>query len=375
MVLVSLYATFDLAFSAPRVIGIVYGIAVFYAATAFAGRSERHLFWGVACLLLCGLVVAIIGLLGTQWPVKLPLLPSITNRLPQIFRLDAVGAGISPNQVAGTLLWVLPVYIALTVTGIYETRLLRLGTARLRLALLLLGIGLLVVLGTLLLTQSRSAFAGLAAALLFMTLAARTSRAAVFIAAVLAILMLLVSLWASPVAEWLAGTTPLAPGDLSAGAPNSLPEVEETLDRRLEIWSRALYGLQDFPFTGMGVGTFRRVVPVLYPLLLISPNRDIAHAHNHLLQSGLDLGLPGLIAYLALWLLAGFMLWRSWRFRQNRWQTALVIGFAGVLIGSFVYGMTDAVALGAKPGFIFWLVLGLIAGMHELLSRSQPTKR
>jgi putative inorganic carbon (HCO3(-)) transporter len=373
MLLVSLYATFDLAFSAPRVVSIVYGIAVFYAAAAFAGRSQRHLFWGVAALLLCGLIVAIISLLGTQWTAKLPFLPGITDRLPQLIRPEAAPAGFSPNQVAGTLLWVLPVFIVLTVFGLSETRFLRSGTAKLRWAVLLVGIGFLVVLGTFLLTQSRGGFLGLAVGLLFMALAARSSRPVVLIATVLVILLLLVSLWALPLSEWLVGAIPVTETDLSGEALDSFPLGEETIGRRVEIWSRALYGLEDFPFTGMGVGTFRRVVPVLYPLFLVGPESDIAHAHNHLLQTGLDLGLPGLIAYVALWLLAGAMLWRSWHLRQDSWQGALVIGFAGVLIGYFVYGMSDTVALGAKPGFIFWLLLGLIAGMHHWLSQSRRT--
>ena len=53
-----------------------------------------------------------------------------------------------------------------------------------------------------------------------------------------------------------------------------------SLDSRVEIWSRALYALQDFPFTGVGLGTFRRVVNLLYPLFLVPPDVDIAHAHN-----------------------------------------------------------------------------------------------
>ena len=29
-----------------------------------------------------------------------------------------------------------------------------------------------------------------------------------------------------------------------------------------------------------------------------------------------------------------------------------------------LYGLTDAVALGAKPGLLFWMLLGLIAGLY-----------
>jgi putative inorganic carbon (HCO3(-)) transporter len=142
----------------------------------------------------------------------------------------------------------------------------------------------------------------------------------------------------------------------------NLDDPASSIDGRLEIWSRAIYGLQDFPFTGMGMNNFRKVVHILYPLFLISPDNDIAHAHNQWLQAGLDLGLPGLIAYLAIWFGAAAMLFGTWRASRDFWQRASTIGFAGAMVASFVYGMTDAIALGAKPSFLWWMMLGLITG-------------
>jgi len=71
-----------------------------------------------------------------------------------------------------------------------------------------------------------------------------------------------------------------------------------SLAGRQEVWSRALYMIQDFPYTGIGLGTFDRVQPLLYPFFLHSG--EAHHAHNLFLQVAVDLGLPGLIAYLAL---------------------------------------------------------------------------
>jgi len=44
---------------------------------------------------------------------------------------------------------------------------------------------------------------------------------------------------------------------------------------------------------------------------------------------------------------------------------AVVLGLGAALLAHLVYGMTDAVTLGAKPGFMFWLLLGLIAGLYD----------
>ena len=43
---------------------------------------------------------------------------------------------------------------------------------------------------------------------------------------------------------------------------------------RLEIWSRAIYMLQDFPFTGIGMGAFRQVANLLYPFFLAGPDAE-----------------------------------------------------------------------------------------------------
>ncbi len=50
--------------------------------------------------------------------------------------------------------------------------------------------------------------------------------------------------------------------------------VASGFDVRVEIWGRALYALHDFPFTGIGIGTFDQVIPLLYPYFLIPPGRE-----------------------------------------------------------------------------------------------------
>jgi len=140
-----------------------------------------------------------------------------------------------------------------------------------------------------------------------------------------------------------------------------------SLAGRVEIWSRAIYAIQDFPFTGCGLGTFRRVVHLLYPLFLVTPDTDIAHAHNIFLQTALDLGIPGLIAYLALLFVALAICWRSAQdFSAGRMVRVIALGLAGGLVAIHTYGLTDALALGSKPAVAFWFALGLVAGMERI---------
>ncbi len=360
MVLVSLYATYDVAVSLSKIAGLLLGACLYFAVVAAAGSSRLRLNLVVAALLVAGLGVAVLSLPGARWPAKLPVLGSLVARLGgRPLGLPGLGETglIGTNQVAGVLLWIVPLALALAGAGVARYRAWPGGRARplLQLGLVALALSLSTVL---LLTQSRSAYLGLAAGLgLLLVLAAGRYRRPMFAGlAVLGLAALSRVLATGP--ERLSGLLFLPPATGGGGAIN-------TLNGRLEIWSRALYAIQDFPFTGLGLNTFRQLVHLLYPLFLIAPGEDIAHAHNHFLQTALDLGLPGLVAYLALWLGLAVMLWRSWRHSYDPWLRSLTAGASASLLGYFVYGLLDTVALGARPGFIFWLLLGLVGAVHE----------
>ena len=57
---------------------------------------------------------------------------------------------------------------------------------------------------------------------------------------------------------------------------------------------------------------FRRHVYDLYPPFTFG-ERDFAHAHNLWLQVAVDLGLPAMIAYIVIWIVAFKLLWQMWR--------------------------------------------------------------
>ena len=118
MVLVSLWVSFDFAFSFPRVVAVLYGLALIYALAWFSSRSTRHLGGAVLLFVLMGLGIATLSLLGTSWSTKFGLLAPIVNRLPHLISLPGADEGFQANQVAGVLLWVTPVAAALAYTAI-----------------------------------------------------------------------------------------------------------------------------------------------------------------------------------------------------------------------------------------------------------------
>jgi O-antigen ligase len=151
--------------------------------------------------------------------------------------------------------------------------------------------------------------------------------------------------------------------------------TEMSLASRLEIWSRAIYGIQDFPFTGMGMNVFRKVVHVLYPLFTISSDVDIASAHNNILQTALDLGIPGMIAYVGIWSAAAWMLAGIFRHSENQLHRRIAIGLGAGLLAQFIFGMSDAIPLGAKVGIFWWVALAISAALFRLEIRAKSMRQ
>jgi putative inorganic carbon (HCO3(-)) transporter len=331
---VNLWAAVD-AIVAWRVAGyLLLGVALYGAAIAWPPLQRRPVL--LAWLLVAfASALALIGpLLGTQestWPLIAPLQPLAA---PLTAR---VGETINPNILAGALVVLLPLIAAMAVAPL--PRQFRRGQALPRAGLLLLA---LLIVAVILLADSRGALLAAGAGLLAV-LALRWPRLLwglpVLLAAAVA-----VALWIGPAA--------LLDQIGSAGAVGGL-------DERLEIWSRALYALQDFSFTGVGLGAFDQVIPLLYPYFLIPPSIEISHAHNLLLQVGVDLGMPGLVAYLAILLVVFFRLISALRGSANRLHWALAAGVLGGLAAMLVHGLLDAALWGTKLAFLPWLLFAL----------------
>jgi len=374
MVLVSTWATFDIAFSLPKIAGMVLGIGVFYAFVNY-GQRARGWYLCLGVFLAAGLGVAALGLVGTQWTAKFGFLVPITSRLPRaISGLPGAETGFRPNEVAGALLWVLPTLILLTGLLLIRPRdaVVGWGQRFVIAAIPILVVATLSVASVLLLTQSRGGYIGLGLTAMVLVFIALPSEGRWLFGS----LMLFMLIGGVAVLQYQGNL--ILQSLFDGGNALSPTSMLDTLEGRAEVWSRAIYGIQDFPFTGMGMNTFRRVVHVLYPLFLIGPDVDFGHAHNEFLQVALDLGIPGLMAFLALYIGAFWILREMWgkvqsqetissTFHSPRVVRMLVLGLGGGLLAHMVYGLTDAVALGAKPSILFWMLLGLVAGLYQMV--------
>jgi putative inorganic carbon (HCO3(-)) transporter len=278
------------------------------------------------------------------------------SRIPQLIRgLPGAEGGIHPNELGGTLTFFVPMSLAVFLMPGGGSR----GRTWVRRAA-----GLMLTLffvAVLLLTQSRSAWAGSLAGLAAM--AAARWRWARWLLLALAVLLALGFLYLGPEVAALA----FLPAPLPAGGEILLDGA--SLAERLQPWRQGLDALTQYPLTGVGLGAFRAIAPRFGPWPGKGPDPENSHAHNVFLQTGLDLGLPGLVAYAAL---IGIALWICLALiRRNsgphRW---LALGLLGSVVAFHVFGLADAIALGAKPGAALWMLLALAAALWN--TRGDP---
>ena len=379
MVLVSTQVSYDLAVSLPKIAGMVLGIGVFYAFVNYS-QGSRGFGMCLVVLLTTGLGVALISLLGTEWTIKFDFLTGSTYRFaPRITGLPGAESGLNPNEVGGALLWVIPLFLALSVTVFTQQRNWHAAIQRRARPLgLLLAEATLFVIFVFLLSQSRGAFLALAiTSLVLIPIALPIRWRRLFLSG-----LAIICIFGGSIFTWrygLEGAQSLVFGDRPINDPVSLVY---TLDARTRVWSWGLFGVQKFPITGMGMNTFQHVINALNPLDPPYPEHVLGHAHNEFLQAAIDLGIPGLVAFVALYLGAFWMLSGVWRGTRQQLPDQshaiedsllnhsssirlLVLGLSGSLVSHGVYGFTDAVALGAKPGIIFWMLLGVIVGLFQ----------
>jgi len=370
MVPVSLYASADKEASLPKLTGLILGIVIFYAIV-----NHVHDRRGVEIVLLglvaSGSLIAGISLLGTRWSAKFPALAPFYNRLPRVIQgLPRAESGFNANEVGGALILVLPVIVVLTwlaVRGEFSLHLGRWAGAEGRLARwfpIVLVVVLLLTGGTLLLSQSRSSLFGFVVALATMVAVRNRPLRWAWIGVLAIGAGLVLYLGPNQIGQALLGSVDVT------GAVGNI-----NFAGRKEIWQRAIYMLQDFPFTGIGLNTFPLVAGLLYPFFLISPDVSVPHAHNIFLQVGVDFGIPGLVAYVGLLVTFGLCAWSAYKRHQDNALQLIVLGLGAGVLAHHVYGLTDAITLGAKPGFILWAIFGLMAAIYNLPATTQPENR
>lgn len=310
-----LWPAYDRALCWRSLVALSLGTLLYFLVsrgTLAAGRWRAT----ATALVLAGLLLALYfvtqyGHFGYE--EKVPVISRLGEALSRVIPAFVVW-GPMPNSIAAFLEGTLFLTVALALTTHRSGWRLGLGV----------GGGLLAL--ALLMTASRGAWLAVAAGVL---------------------------LWAAfhwRPARWLAVTGALGAGGLVAYVLlrhdilvlDQIPLVNRTIaplfirPDRLHVYRNSLYLIQDFPFTGIGLGGPFALVLSRYALLIQSP--FLTYSHNFYLETWLELGLPGLVALT--WLMAAL-------FQQAGTGAAAAeeLLYQGTWVGLaaiFIHGLTDA---------------------------------
>ena len=187
-------------------------------------------------------------------------------------------------------------------------------------------------------------YAAMAILLLFVGL---TQTRSVWLAVALAILLM--PLWQpGRIHRWVAVTVVVLAAVMLMW-PASMLTVRGT-SLRPELAMQAMHLVAQHPLLGLGQGA---------PISLLVNGAAYTHTHNLLTQVTVELGLPGLLLTVAMWLMLG---WQGWRHRDTL-QGRLVLTiwvYASVVLQFDMPQMLDS----PRPAWLLiWLPMGLVVGL------------
>jgi O-antigen ligase len=248
----------------------------------------------------------------------------------------AYGTFDQPNPYGGYLGLVLPLAwgVLLGAGGLRYWRYWILDIGQ-----LLATLGLAVMGAALIMSWSRGAWLGFAAAFILMSLA--YSQRGVALLALLcllaALVLLLGSIQALPqsIIQRITGFLPYLHVFDVRGV--KLTDANYAVVERMAHWQAAWGMFNDRPWLGVGIGNYEPVYPAYsvqgWPLAL-------GHAHNYYLNIAAEAGLIGLGAYLILWGAAFWQAWKVTRIAQGYWR-GMAAGILGVLAHLSVHNFFD----------------------------------
>ncbi len=140
-------------------------------------------------------------------------------------------------------------------------------------------------------------------------------------------------------------------------------------DDRLFFFPKVVARILETPWSGAGFG--RRALSKAHPDLVPTYNPTLWHGHNVVLNYGLSMGLPGMVAIL---LVFGALLREYLRFWRSGDRRLVMLGVCGIalVLGVFLRNMVNDMFV-RDQALLFWALNGMLLGLG--CRQSRPTAR
>jgi len=168
--------------------------------------------------------------------------------------------------------------------------------------------------------------------------------------------------------------------------------IDYMTTNRWDVWRQTMFLIREYPFTGKGFDLLQVVGEFSYPYSLLSTPHSLfsvwvadnwyCHAHNIFLETWADLGILGILAFVAL--LGAFVLVAKRVFTScvDDNLRFYAIGLSCAFVAFVVCGLYDAAfELGTKPSLAFWAIMGLMMAIESRTKRdlapegNNPTRK
>lgn len=151
-------------------------------------------------------------------------------------------------------------------------------------------------------------------------------------------------------------------------AEGSPPHTSMSNDDRRAFWPRVAGRIMEHPWSGAGFG--RGVMNKAYPELIPPENTMLWHAHNVVLNYGLSMGVPGMLALL---LLIAALLREYARFWRSDDPGLRMIGACGMalVLGVFSRNMANDMFV-RDAALLFWALNGMLLGLGRRQLAARP---
>ncbi|RDK12105.1 O-antigen ligase family protein [Cupriavidus lacunae] len=130
--------------------------------------------------------------------------------------------------------------------------------------------------------------------------------------------------------------------------------IDTSIGMRFQIWQGSFVIFREHPIFGVGVDKYRDALKELAERKIISQETStFAHSHNEFMFNAARLGLLGLAALLAVYLVPAYYFSRDLRHTDREVRSVACMGLS-LITGIFVLGLTDVV-------FLWWEVFPFYA--------------
>ncbi|TJX15196.1 polymerase [Tissierella creatinini] len=138
--------------------------------------------------------------------------------------------------------------------------------------------------------------------------------------------------------------------------------ADSSIAYRFTMWEITMDIIRDYPIAGVGFGhlPFKQIFETYIRTM------PIYHSHNTYLQTAVEMGIPGLLAFLFLL----FILFKYGILKlvksEDRYIRILSAGALSSLGGVLTHGMAENVLYLPRIIFTFWIVVGLILTLDRI---------